>query len=82
MSQYEIKSGRTLFMCSANSIQEAAQKFKQSCGDLPIEGANCVGSASVLDIVAQKYHFNKEKELEKGRESFFDYWKHPNNGNY
>lgn len=79
MPQYEIKSGNTLYMTNASSSIEAIYKFKQSCGDMAVDVLNCIGNISVLDNVSNK--FNSELEIEKGRESYFDYWKPPINGN-
>ena len=66
MPQYEIKSGRTLYMTNANSPVDAVYKFKQSCGDLTVSSITCIGSVSVLDNVIS--NFEREKE------SYFDYW--------
>ena len=66
MPQYEIKSGRTLYMTTANSPTEAVYKFKQSCGDLSVSSITCVGTVSVLDNVINNF--------EKKKESYFDYW--------
>ena len=62
--QYEIKSGRTLYMTNANSPAEAVQNFKSSVGNLPGEFVHCVGGVSVLDNVIN--NFEREKE------SYFD----------
>ena len=62
--QYEIKSGRTLYMTNANSPAEAVQNFKSSVGNLPVEFVHCVGGVSVLDNVIN--NFEREKE------SYFD----------
>ena len=64
--QYEIKSGRTLYMTNASSLIQAVQNFKVSVGDLPIDHVHCVGNVTVLDNVIN--NFEKEKE------SYFDYW--------
>ena len=71
--QYEIKSGRTLYMTNASSSIQAVQNFKVSVGDLPIDHVHCVGNVSVLNNVIN--NFEKEKE------SYFDYWTF-NNGKY
>ena len=62
--QYEIKSGRTLYMTHASSPAEAVQNFKLSVGDLPVQAVHCVGNGSVLDNVIS--NFEREKE------SYFD----------
>ena len=64
--QYEIKSGRTLYMTHADSPIEAVKNFKSSIGDLPIDFVHCVGNTSVLDNIIS--NFEREKE------SYFDYW--------
>ena len=53
--QYEIKSGRTLYMTNANSPAEAVQNFKSSVGNLPVEFVHCVGGVSVLDNVINNF---------------------------
>ena len=62
--QYEIKSGKTLYMTHASSPAEAVQNFKSSIGNLPVDFVNCVGNGSVLDNVIS--NFEREKE------SYFD----------
>ena len=71
--QYEIKSGRTLYMTNASSSIQAVQNFKVSVGNLPVDSVHCVGYVSVLDNVIN--NFEKEKE------SYFDYWTF-NNGKH
>ena len=62
--QYEIRSGRTLYMTHASSPVEAVKNFKSSVGDLPVQFVHCVGNGSVLDNVIS--NFEREKE------SYFD----------
>jgi hypothetical protein len=71
--QYEIKSGRTLYMTSASSSVGAVKNFKLSIGDLPVDSVHCVGNVSVLNNVINNF--------EKGKESYFDYWTF-NNGKH
>jgi len=71
--QFEVKSGTTLYVTSAKTHAEAIRFFKMSCGDLPIDGVTCVGHKSVLDNVYS--HYNKNKQLEEERSSYFDYIK-------
>jgi len=68
--QFEIKSGKTLYMTYASSSVEAVESFKLSVGDFHIDSIHCVGNVSVLDNVIN--NFEKEKE------SYFDYWTFPN----
>jgi|TARA_B110001454_G_C12622536_1_gene393452 hypothetical protein len=71
--QYEIKSGRTLYMTNASSSIQAVQNFKVSVGNLPVDSVHYIGNISVLDNVIN--NFEKEKE------SYFDYWTF-NNGKH
>tara|TARA_B100000809_G_scaffold53328_1_gene48756 strand:+ start:355 stop:573 length:219 start_codon:yes stop_codon:yes gene_type:complete len=71
--QYEIKSGRTLYMTNASSSIQAVQNFKVSVGNLPVDSVHCVGNVSVLDNVINNF--------EKGKQSYFDYWTF-NNGKH
>lgn len=64
--QYEIKSGKTLYMTYARSYVEAVENFKLSVGDLYIDSVHCVGNVSVLDNVISSF--------ESGKQSYFDYW--------
>jgi hypothetical protein len=64
--QYEIKSGKTLYMTYASSPVEAVESFKLSVGDFYIDSVHCVGTVSVLDNVINNF--------EKGKQSYFDYW--------
>ena len=67
MSQYEVKSGKTVFFVNAEDKADAVHRFRQSCGIYHIDAVTYVNdSNTVLNNVIDRY--------EEERSLYFDYW--------